>query len=96
MNGKSYTLSEKKILEYWRDSLQDAILMSPEIKDNYQVELEALLQGSIETSIAESISKEAQRRGKTSRNEQNSKSERLPESVDPRSRGLNAPTVFVC
>jgi len=90
VNGKSYTLSEKKILEYWRDSLQDAILMSPELKDNYQVELEALLQGSIDTSIAESISKEAQRRKKTSRNEQNSKSERLPESVDV----LVAPYIF--
>src|SRR5262245_57935979 len=83
-------LSEKKILEYWRDSLQDAILMSPDLKDTYQVGLEALLQGSIDISIAESLGKEAQRRRKTSRHEQNSKSERVPESVDV----LVAPYIF--
>jgi hypothetical protein len=80
-------LSEKKILEYWRDSLQDAILMSPELKDTYPVECEALVQGSIDTTIAEriiveSISKEARKRRKSSRDEQDSKGEQLPESVD--------------
>jgi hypothetical protein len=45
-------LSEKRILEYWHDSIQDAILMSPELKDNYsKIDAQQALEGKIQNDI---------------------------------------------
>lgn len=45
-------LNPPKILEYWRDSLHDAILMSPELKEHHEVDPKALLLGEIPLGIA--------------------------------------------